>query len=296
MDSALTKDGSEKPSIRSDDIPVFDIRPTSGWRLLDVRELWSYRELVYFLTWRDIKVRYKQTALGVIWVLLQPVAMMALFTIVFRRVSGVSPDGIPYSIFTLTALLPWQLFSRAITDSTTSLVTDQKLITRVYFPRIIVPISTVLAAIVDFLIASILLLAIVVYYGIPLHAQIIWTPVFFVLMIVAALGTGFWLSALNVEYRDVSHTIPFLNQFWFFLTPIVYSSSIVPDRWRFLYSLNPMTGVVEGFRWSILGTAHRPDNVILPSVAVAIVLLISGTVWFRRRERTFVDIIGSGSA
>jgi lipopolysaccharide transport system permease protein len=279
---------------RVEQIPVFEVRATTGWRLLDLRELWAYRELIYFLTWRDIKVRYKQTALGVAWAVLQPVAMMVLLTLFFRRLSGVYAGGIPYPVFTLTALLPWQLFSRAITESTNSLVTDQKLITRVYFPRIIVPISTVIAAIVDFLITSILLIAMLAYYGIPLHLQALWTPAFLILLVVAALGAGFWLSALNVEYRDVAYTIPFLNQFWFFLTPVVYSSTIVPEGWRRLYGLNPMAGVIEGFRWSLLGNDVRPDNILVASGLVAVTLFLSGIVWFRRRERTFVDIIGSG--
>jgi len=278
----------------TENIPVFEIQPTSGWRLLDPRELWSYRELVYFLTWRDIKVRYKQTALGVIWAVLQPLSMMVVFSVFFRRLAGVSSDGIPYPLFTLTALLPWQLFSRAITESTNSLVTDQKLITRVYFPRIIVPITSTLAALVDFLITSVLLAGLVIWYGIPIHPQIVWVPFFLILMMITALGVGFWLSALNVEYRDVAYTIPFLNQFWFFLTPVVYSSTVVPEKWRTLYGLNPLAGVIEGFRWAVLGTGERPSPMVGVSTLIAAFLFITGIIWFRRRERTFVDSIGSG--
>ena len=276
------------------ELPVFDIAPSSAWRLLDLRELWAYRELIYFLTWRDIKVRYKQTAIGVVWALLQPVAMMIVFTLFFGRLAGVDTGAVPYPLFALTALVPWQLFSRAITESTSSLVTDQKLITRVYFPRIIVPISTTLAAIVDFVIAGGLLLLLLFAYGMPVRLEMAWLPVFTLLLLITALGAGFWLSALNVEYRDVMYTIPFLNQFWFFITPVVYSSGVVPPQWRTLYGLNPMAGVIEGFRWAILGVGEGPDAMILASAAVAIALFISGIIWFRRRERSFVDAIGSG--
>jgi lipopolysaccharide transport system permease protein len=276
------------------EVPVFEIRRSQGWRALDLRELWSYRELIYFLTWRDIKVRYKQTAIGVVWALLQPTAMIVVFTLFFGRLAGVSSDGIPYPLFALVALLPWQLFSRAITESTNSLVTDQRLITRVYFPRIIVPMATTLAAIVDFVIAGFLLLVLLPIYGILPRVEIIWLPVFMVLMIFTALGVGFWLSALNVEYRDVMYTMPFLNQFWFFITPVVYSSDVVPARWRSLYGLNPMVGVIEGFRWSILGIGSGPDAMIAASAVVTMILFTTGIVWFRRRERTFVDAIGSG--
>jgi lipopolysaccharide transport system permease protein len=277
-----------------ENVPTFDIYPASGWRLLDLRELWAYRELIYFLTWRDIKVRYKQTALGVAWAILQPVAMMAVFSLFFGRLAGLPSDGVPYPLFTLAALVPWQLFSRAITESTSSLVTDQKLITRVYFPRIIVPISSILAAVIDFFIAGTLLVLLIAVYGIRPGPEILWLPVFILLMLVAALGVGFWLSALNVEYRDVAYTIPFINQFWFFVTPVVYGSTIVPPEWRFLYGLNPMSGVVEGFRWALLGVGEQPGAMIAISGFIAFSLLFTGIIWFRRRERTFVDIIGSG--
>jgi lipopolysaccharide transport system permease protein len=277
-----------------ENVPTFDIYPASGWRLLDLRELWAYRELIYFLTWRDIKVRYKQTALGVAWAIVQPVAMMVVFSFFFGRLAGIPSEGVPYPLFSLAALVPWQLFSRAITESTNSLVTDQKLITRVYFPRIIVPISTILAAVVDFLIAGGLLLLLIASYGMRLGPEILWLPGFILLMLIAALGVGLWLSALNVEYRDVAYTIPFINQFWFFVTPVVYSSTMIPKEWRFLYGLNPMSGVVEGFRWALLGAGEQPGTMIGVSGFIAVLLLISGIVWFRRRERTFVDIIGSG--
>jgi homopolymeric O-antigen transport system permease protein len=275
------------------EIPEFEIRPSAGWRMLDVRELWAYRELVYFLTWRDIKVRYKQTAIGVLWALLQPAAMMVVSTLFFRRL--VNTDiALPYPLFALSALLPWQLFSRTLTESTNSLVTDQRLITRVYFPRVIVPIATTLAAMMDFFISGVLLLILTLAYGISFSAHIVWLPVFVLLLVIAALGVGFWLSALNVEYRDVMYTIPFLNQFWFFITPVVYPSSVVPEQWRLLYAMNPMAGIVEGFRWALFGVGERPLLMVANSAAVALVIFISGMIWFRRRERTFVDAIGSG--
>jgi lipopolysaccharide transport system permease protein len=276
------------------DVPTFIIRPTRGLRFLDLRELSAYRELIYFLTWRDIKVRYKQTAIGIAWAILQPLAMMIVFTLLFGKLAKVPSEGVPYPLFAYTALIPWQLFSRTISESTNSLITDQRLITRVYFPRIIVPMATTLAAIVDFIIATGLLVVLMFIYGFTPGLEIVWLPLFVLLMIVTALGVGFWLSALNVEYRDVMYTVPFINQFWFFLTPVVYPSSLVPEKWRVLYGLNPMTGVVEGFRWTLLGVGEGPSPMLLASTMVSVFLLISGIIWFRRREKTFVDVIGSG--
>lgn len=278
----------------SQEVPVFVIRPTKGWRFLDLREMWAYRELVYFLTWRDIKVRYKQTAIGVAWVVLQPLAMMVVFTLFFGRLAKVPSEGVPYPLFAYAGLLPWQLFSRTLSESTNSLLTDQRLITRVYFPRIIVPLATTLAATLDFVIAAGLLIALMFIYGITPGAAVVWLPLFVGLMLVTALGVGFWLSALNVEYRDVMYIVPFLNQFWLFVTPVVYPSSLVPEKWRMLYGLNPMTGVVEGFRWALLGVGEGPLPMLAASTLVAVSLFISGIIWFRRRERTFVDAIGSG--
>jgi lipopolysaccharide transport system permease protein len=274
--------------------PVVVIRPTAGWRGLDLRELWAYRELIYFLTWRDIKVRYKQTAIGVAWAVLQPLALMLVFTLFFGRLAKVPSDGIPYPLFAYAGLLPWQLFSRTIAESTNSLITDQRLITRVYFPRIIVPIATTLAAIVDFLISMVLLIGLMVAYHVTPGANVLWLPFFALLMVVTALGVGFWLSALNVEFRDVAYAVPFLNQFWLFLTPVVYPSSVVPEAWRALYGLNPMAGVVEGFRWALLGAGQGASPLLVTSTVVAFALFFTGVIWFRRRERTFVDAIGSG--
>jgi lipopolysaccharide transport system permease protein len=270
------------------------IRPSAGWWAVDLRELWAYRELIYFLTWRDIKVRYKQTAIGVAWAVLQPAALMLVFTVFFGRLARMPSDGIPYPLFAYAGLLPWQLFSRTITESTSSLITDQRLITRVYFPRIIVPIAATLAAVVDFLVASVLLFGLLLFYQVTPGATVLWLPVFVLLMLMTALGAGFWLSALNVEYRDVAYAVPFLNQFWLFVTPVVYPTSVVPEGWRLLYGLNPMVGVVEGFRWALLGVGQGPSPVIAGSAVVAVALFASGLIWFRRRERTFVDAIGSG--
>jgi lipopolysaccharide transport system permease protein len=270
------------------------IRRTHGLRFLDLRELWTYRELVYFLTWRDVKVRYKQTAIGVAWAVLQPLAMMVVFTLLFGKLAKFPSGGVPYPLFVLAALLPWQLFSRTISESTNSLVTNQQLLARVYFPRISVPLATTLAAAVDFAVAAGLLGILMVVYRVAPTPAVMWLPAFVLLLIITALGVGFWLSALNVEYRDVMYIVPFLNQLWFFLTPVVYPGGWVPAQWRMLYGLNPMTGVVEGFRWALLGIGEGPSYMLAVSVLVAASLFISGIIWFRQRERTFVDAIGSG--
>ncbi len=281
-------------SSSSDASHVFVVQRTTGWRFLDLRELWTYRELFFFLAGRDIKVRYKQTVIGVTWAVLQPLAMMVVFALLFGRLAKIPSNGIPYPLFAYTGLLPWQLFSRVISDSTNSLVTDQRLITRVYFPRIIVPIATALAAVVDFAIAAGLVFALMFYYRIAPNLSLLWLPLFVLLMLITALGVGFWLSALNVEYRDVRYVLPFLSQFWFFVTPVIYPSALVPTQWRALYGLNPMTGVVEGFRWALLGKGDIPLSQLAASGAIAVSLFVSGIIWFRRRERTFVDTIGSG--
>lgn len=274
--------------------PSVMIRRTRGWRFLDMRELWSYRELIGFLTWRDVNVRYKRTALGILWALLQPLLTMVVFSLVFGRLAKMPSDGLPYALFALPGILPWQLFSRTISETTNSLVTDQRLITRVYFPRIIVPIASTLAGMVDFAVASALLIAIFIYYGVSLTGSLIWLPLFVVLMLVTVLGVGFWLSVLNVEYRDVKYTLPFLSQLWLFATPVAYPSSLVPDHLQLVYGLNPMAGVVEGFRWALLGVGPGPSPMLAVSALVSCALFVSGAVWFRARERTLADSIGSG--
>lgn len=275
-----------------DSLPIIHIRPTSGIFSINFSELWEYRELLYFLAWRDIKVRYKQTAIGVLWVLLQPLAMMVVFTLFFGKLAKIPSEGIPYPVFTLVALLPWQVFSRTISESTISLVADQRLITKVFFPRLLVPTSVSLSAMFDFAISIVLLVILMFYYGIVPGSEIIFLPFFIALMLITVLGTGYWLSALNVEYRDVMYTVPFLNQFWLFLTPVVYPSSMVPDKWRIIYGLNPMAGVVEGFRWCFLGSSQGLSSMFWVSVIIAIILFLSGIVWFRKKERTMADFLG----
>jgi len=274
----------------SDEVPVIFIRPSQGWISLNLRDLWEYRELLYFLTWRDIKVRYKQTVLGAAWAVLQPFFTMVVFSIFFGRLAKVPSDGIPYPIFAYSALLPWQLFAQAMTRSGNSLVANQHLITKVYFPRLIIPISAVLAGLVDFAIAFVVLLGMMFYYGIVPTAAALTLPLFLLLAMATAMAVGLWLSALNVQYRDVGYTIPFLTQSWLFATPIAYSSSLVPEQWRALYGLNPMAGVVEGFRWALLGKAP-PGPLLVVSVTVVTLLLIGGVYYFRRMESIFADVV-----
>ncbi|MCL4460029.1 MAG: ABC transporter permease [Chloroflexi bacterium] len=272
--------------------PLVIIKPTRGWRLLDLKELWEYRELIYFLTLRDIKVRYKQTLIGIGWAILQPLGMMLVFTIFFGTLAKIPSEGVPYPLFVYTALLPWQLFSKSISESSQSLITDQRLITRVYFPRLIVPLSSVLAGLLDFAIGLLLLAGLMVLYGVIPTVGIAFIPLLVLLMLAVALGIGFWLSALNLEYRDVQYVVPFLNQFWLFITPVVYGSSMIPQQWRIVYALNPMVGVIEGFRWALLSAGECPGLLLAVSGGIAFALLVSGVMFFRRRERTFVDAVG----
>jgi lipopolysaccharide transport system permease protein len=267
------------------------IRPSRGWVGLNLRELWRFRELIYFLVWRDIKVRYKQTVLGASWAILQPFLTMVVFSIFFGKLAGMPSGDVPYPIFSYTALLPWQLLEGGISRAGVSLVSSRNLVTKVYFPRMSVPLAEVVAGLVDFALAFLVLLAMMVYYGMRPTSAVWSLPLFLLLTLVTALGAGLWLSALNVSYRDVGHVIPFLVRVWFFLTPITYAISIVPAQYRVVYALNPMVGVVEGFRWAMLGSAAPPAVLILPSVAVALALLVSGAVYFRRMERTFADVV-----
>jgi lipopolysaccharide transport system permease protein len=267
------------------------IRPSKGWKAVNLRDLWQYRELMLFLAWREIKVRYKQTALGIAWAIIQPVFAMIVFSIFFGRLAGMPSDGLPYPLFAYCALLPWQLFVYSLVESSNSLVVNQNLITKVYFPRLIIPISVVLAGLVDFCIAGIVLIVLMSYYHVvPMKA--VWALPFFVLMTVGlALGVGLWLSALNVQYRDVRYTIPFLSQLWLFATPIAYPGSLVPPEWQGLYGLNPMAGVVEGFRWALLGAKPPTGALLSVSVVVTVVLLVAGLYYFRRMESTFADTV-----
>jgi lipopolysaccharide transport system permease protein len=272
-------------------LPITRIRPSSGWRAVNLLELWRYRELLYFMALRDIKLRYKQTVLGIAWVVIQPLFTMIVFAIFFGRLGKIPSDGKPYALFVLVALVPWQLFSYALTQSSNSLVNEQRVITKVYFPRLIVPIASVLAGIVDFLVAfGLVLIGMAVYDVAPTWAALA-LPGFVLFAILTALAVGLWLSALNVQYRDIRYTIPFLAQFWMFLTPIAYPASIVPEAYRLLYGLNPMAGVIEGFRWALLDTAAPDWGLMAVSAGVVILLLSGGVLYFRRMERTFADVV-----
>ncbi len=270
---------------------VVRIRPGRGWAPLRLRELVEFRELFYFLVWRDVKVRYKQTALGAAWAVIQPFFTMLVFSIFFGRLAKLPSDGVPYPVFAFAALVPWTFFATTLGLSSNSLVSSANLITKVYFPRLIVPLASVLSGVVDLAIAFVVLLGMLAWYGIPLAATALWIPAFALLAIVTAAGVGVWLSALNVEFRDVRYAVPFLVQFWMFATPIAYSSSHVPERWRGLYGLNPMVGVVDGFRWALLGAPRPPGISVAASALAAIVLLITGAYYFRRVERTFADVV-----
>lgn len=271
--------------------PPMVLRPTRGWASLNLRDLWVYRELFYFLVWRDLKVRYKQTALGATWAIIQPVMQMVVFTLLFGNLAKLDSEGVPYPIFTYTALLPWGLFARAINDSGQSIILNRSMITKIYFPRLIVPTAKVLGGLVDFSIQFLVLIGLMIYYQFPPTINILTLPLFILLALVTALGAGLWLSAVNVIYRDVGYLIPFLTQFWFFVTPVVYSASAIPEQWRFLYSLNPMVGVVEGFRWAVLGADTPPNALLLVSASISVLLLISGMFFFRRMERSFADMV-----
>ncbi len=269
------------------------IRPTRGWAALNLGDLWRYRELMFFLTWRDIKVRYKQTALGVGWAILTPLVQMVVFTVIFGNLARLDSEGFPYPIFTYVALLPWQLFSKAMSDAGRSLVSNRNMLTKVYFPRLLIPFSTQLSGLVDFGIAFLILVAMMVYYGIAPTANIWALPLFLLLALVTALGVGLWFSAMNVHYRDIGYVLPFLTEVWKYLTPVAYSAQYVTDPWQFVYALNPMAGVVQGFRWAILGTKLGPDAALTLGISTAVSLLVfvSGLFYFRRMERTFADTV-----
>src|SRR6185436_10381062 len=276
---------STDPHVHHAGLPTLRISPPSRWTSLEFRELWEYRELLYFLIWRDVKVRYKQTALGAAWAIIQPFFMMVVFSLFFGRLARVPSDGIPYPVFSFCALLPWQLFAHALTESSNSLVGNQNLITKVYFPRLVIPMAAVLGGVIDFLIAFAILLLLMFYYGIVPGWAIVTLPAFLLLAIATALGVGLWLSALNVQYRDVRYTINFLVQFWLFATPVAYPSSLIPEKWRVFYGLTPMAGVVEGFRWALLGKSEPPGMMLWVSVVMVVLILTGGLYYFRRMEQ-----------
>lgn len=268
------------------------IKPSSGLTALNLRDLWIYRELVFFMVWRDIKVRYKQTLLGAAWAIIQPVLTMLALYFLFDRVAKLPTDNIPYPIFSYTALLPWGLFVAALNQGSRSLTSNHNMITKVYFPKLILPLSSVLAGLVDFAVASVILVGLMFYYQVTPAWNLFWVlPLFLLLAIVTALGVALWLSAINVKYRDVNYVLPFLTQFWFFATPVAYSASAISEKWQLVYSLNPMAGVVNGFRWALLGIGNGPDTGLWVSVGISILLLISGLFYFRNMEKTFADTI-----
>ena len=273
------------------DVRAIEIAPSRGWEALDLRGVWEYRELVWFLIWRDIKVRYKQASLGIAWAVIQPVMTMLVFTLIFGRLAQLPSDGLPYPVFTFTALLPWQLFSGALTGSANSVVNSASLISKVYFPRLVIPIASVMATLVDFSISFGVLLGLMAWYGISLRLAVVVLPLLVMLALAIALAVGLWASALNVRYRDVRHVMPFVVQFWLLASPVAYSTSLITSpTWRAVYSLNPMVGVIEGFRWAVLGSTP-PSVLVVPSIFVTGVLLATGLFFFRRTEASFADVI-----
>lgn len=270
--------------------PVVRVEPARGWQPLSLRELWAYRELSYFLVWRDLKVRYKQTVLGIGWAVLQPLVTVIVFSVVFGRIADLPSDAVPYPVFTLTALLPWQLFSAAFNGAANSVVGSASLVSKVYFPRLIVPVSAVLATLADFVVWMGLLAVLLFWYGVVPTANVVWLPLLVVLALGAALGVGLWVAALNVRYRDVRFVLPFILQAWLFASPVAYSLELVPPEWRPLYGLNPLVGIVQGFRWAVIGS-EAPGLLLGSSVAVTVVALLAGAAYFRRTEDRFADLI-----
>jgi len=286
--NTVTAIASRKPAVPA---PVLRIAPSKGFVSLGLRELWSYRELLYFLIWRDIKVRYKQTFLGAAWAIIQPFATMLVFSLFFGRLAKMPSDGIPYPIFVYAALVPWTFFAQGLTQSSNSLVSSANLLKKVYFPRLTIPIATVLSGVVDFLLAFVVLLGMMFYYLIIPSVNVLWLPLLLLLALTTSLGIGLWLAALNVQFRDVHYVVPFITQFWMFATPVAYPSSLLTEPWRTVYGLNPMVGVVEGFRWALLGAGTAPKPIILASFVAAILILLGGLFYFRRTEKTFADIV-----
>ena len=269
--------------------PVLRITPPGRWWVLPFSELWEYRELLYFLLWRDVKVRYKQTVIGIAWVILQPLLTMAVFTLFFGRLAKLPSQGLPYPIFYFAALVPWMYFSSALQHATAIVVENQHVITKVYFPRLILPVSAVLSGLVDFAIGFVVLVGMTLGYSMRPGVAALWLPVMLLLAILTALGVGLWLSALNALYRDVRYVMPFLIQFWMFASPVAYPSSLVPERWRWLYGLNPMAGVIDGFRWALTGHGQPPGPLLLASASAVLVVLLGGLFFFQRMEGTVAD-------
>ncbi|MDP2471552.1 MAG: ABC transporter permease [Candidatus Palauibacterales bacterium] len=288
-------DGSSMASVAngSTPVPVLRIEPSRGWVSLKLRELWEYRELLYFLTWRDIKVRYKQSVLGVSWAIIQPFVSMVVFTVFFGKLANLGPEGVPYPIWNYAAMVVWTYFAFALTQSSNSLVTSSALLKKIYFPRLVVPIAATLSGLVDFFIAMAVLIPMMLFYGYAPTLNTLWLIPLILLTFVTAFGVGLWFSALNVQFRDVKHGVPFLVQIWFFATPIVYSATdrITDPKWLAIYSLNPMVGVSEGFRWALLGLEPHPGPMILVSAVVSATIFVGGLFYFRRMEKTFADVV-----
>lgn len=278
-------------SLASADAALTVIRPVRGWRSLGLRDLWPYRELFYFLMWRDLKVRYKQTVVGAAWAVLQPFVTMVVFTVFFGHLAHLKSDGAPYAVFSFAALLPWNLFSTSLTQAGMSIVSNQALVTKVYFPRLIIPVASTLANVVDFLLGGIVLAGVMAYYHVVPSVWAVLLPFLVLLAMATALAAGLWLAALNARYRDIGYTIPFLVQFWFFLTPIVYSAGILPSRFTFVYGLNPMVGVVQGFRWALIGHAAHVGPLVILSIGIVLVMLVGGLAYFKRTETIFADVV-----
>lgn len=270
---------------------VLRITPPAGWQLLPAKELWAYRELLYFFVWREIKIRYKQTAIGAAWAVLQPFLTMLVFSLFFGKLAHISSEGLPYPIFYYSALLPWMYFASSLQNATSTIVDNQRVITKVYFPRIALPLSAVLSGLVDFGISFLLFLVMMVYYHIRPTLALIWLPAFLLLAVLTALGVGLWLSAMNAIYRDVRYVVPFLINFWMLASPVGYGSSIIPEKWRWLYGLNPMAGVIEGFRWSLAGHGMPPGRLLIASTAVVLAVLAGGIAYFQRMETTVADVV-----
>jgi lipopolysaccharide transport system permease protein len=273
------------------DLPRTRREASKGWAWPKFRELWEYRELLFFFAWRDIKVRYRQTVMGALWAIIQPFFTMVIFSLFFGRLANIPSDGVPYPVFSFAALVPWTFFANALAQASNSLVFNANMVKKIYFPRLALPIATVLAGIIDFALALIVLLGMMLFYGLAPTVNILWLPLFTLLALVTSLGVSLWLAAMNVQFRDVRYTIPFLTQAWLFVTPIAYPSSLLSEPWRTVYGLNPMTGVVEGFRWALLGTDTAPGKMIIVSALVAVTLFVSGAFYFRRMEQSFADVL-----
>lgn len=269
--------------------PVLRITPPERWWALPFGELWNYRELIYFFVWRDIKIRYKQTAIGAAWAVLQPFLAMLIFTLFFGKLAHIPSEGLPYPVFSYSGLLPWMYFAGALQTATNAIVENQRLVTKVYFPRLALPLSSVLSGLVDFGISFLMFAAMMIYYHMRPSLTMLWLPAFLLLAVLTALGVGLWLSALNAIYRDVRYVLPFLVQFWMFASPVVYPASLMPAKWRWLYGLNPMTGVIEGFRWSLAGRGDPPGHLILVSSGVVLAILLGGVAYFQKMETTIAD-------